>query len=61
MLLSEKRKLLSVPNFLKNDSGVSAIEYGLLVALIGVVIAIAVMFLGDALRHVFRHIAFTFW
>jgi pilus assembly protein Flp/PilA len=61
MLLSEKRKLLSVPNFLKNDNGASAIEYGLLVALIGVVIAIAVMVLGDTLRHVFRHIAFELW
>jgi len=50
-----------VPNSLKNNSGASAIEYGLLVALIGVVIAIAVMFLGDALRHVFLHIAFKLW
>jgi Flp pilus assembly pilin Flp len=52
---------ISVQNILKNDSGASAVEYGLLVALIGAVIAIAVMFLGDALKHVFRHIAFTFW
>jgi pilus assembly protein Flp/PilA len=50
-----------VQNILKNDSGASAIEYGLLVALIGAVIAIAVTFLGDALKHVFRHIAFIFW
>jgi pilus assembly protein Flp/PilA len=50
-----------VQNILRNESGASAVEYGLLVALIGAVIAIAVMFLGDALKHVFRNIAFRFW
>jgi Flp pilus assembly pilin Flp len=39
-----------VQNFLKNDCGDSAIEYGLLVALIGTSIAIAVMLLGGVLK-----------
>jgi pilus assembly protein Flp/PilA len=50
-----------VQNILKNDNGASAVEYGLLVALIGGAIVFAVMFLGDTLKHVFRHIASTFW
>jgi pilus assembly protein Flp/PilA len=42
--------------FLKNESGATAIEYGLLAALIAVVIIGAVMSLGTTLQGVFSGI-----
>jgi pilus assembly protein Flp/PilA len=48
------KKLLS---FLKNDKGASAVEYGLLVALIAAVIVGAVTLLGGNLKATFDHIA----
>ena len=42
----------AIRNFFKDESGASAVEYGLLVALIAVVIIGAVTMLGQAQRHV---------
>jgi pilus assembly protein Flp/PilA len=43
--------------FLKDDSGASAVEYGLLVALIAAVIVGAVTLLGGNLQQTFNYIA----
>ena len=39
--------------FMQNEEGASAVEYGLLVALIAIIIIAAVAFLGDSLFSVF--------
>ena len=44
-------------NFFKDDRGASAVEYGLLVALIAAVIVGAVTLLGGNLTATFDHIA----
>jgi pilus assembly protein Flp/PilA len=46
-------------NFVKDESGASAVEYGLLVALIAVVIIGAVTALGTSLSGMFRGVATT--
>lgn len=43
--------------FLKDESGATAIEYGILAALIGVVIITAVTALGEQLTAVFEDIS----
>lgn len=43
--------------FLRNDSGATAIEYGLIAALIAVVIIAAVRTLGTRLRSTFSNVA----
>jgi len=43
--------------FLKDDSGASAVEYGLLVALIAAFIVGAVTLLGEKLAATFNYIA----
>ncbi len=43
--------------FLKNDKGASAVEYGLLVALIAAVIVGAVTLLGGNLKATFDYVA----
>jgi len=48
------KRLLS---FLKDDRGASAVEYGLLVGLIGAVIVGAVTLLGGNLKATFEYIA----
>jgi pilus assembly protein Flp/PilA len=50
--VEEREKVVKnlVSKFRRNDEGASAVEYGLLVALIAVVIAGAVAFLGNALN-----------
>lgn len=45
--------------FFKDDEGVTAIEYGLIAALIALVIIVAVMAVGTSLSTVFRSIADT--
>lgn len=45
--------------FLKDDEGVTAIEYGLIAALIAVVIILAVTAVGTQLTGIFQHIADT--
>jgi pilus assembly protein Flp/PilA len=44
-------------NFLKNEDGATAIEYGLIAALIGVVIITAVTTLGTKLTSTFTAVA----
>jgi pilus assembly protein Flp/PilA len=43
--------------FLKNEDGATAIEYGLIAALIGVAIITAVGMVGDSLDEVFTQVA----
>lgn len=43
--------------FLKEEEGVTAIEYGLIAALIAVVIILAVTSVGTQLRAVFEYVA----
>lgn len=45
-----------VKRFLKDESGATAIEYGLIAALVAVVIIGALGFLGDALIAIFNDI-----
>ena len=45
-----------VPRFLKNESGATAIEYGLIVALVAVVIITAVTTIGTNLSTAFNSI-----
>ena len=48
------KKLIS---FFKEEDGVTAIEYGLIAALIAVVIILALTILGTALSNKFNYIA----
>lgn len=51
-------KLVSViGQFLRDEEGVTAIEYGLIAALIAVVIIVAVSTIGTNLKAVFQKIA----
>ena len=43
-------------NFFKDEEGVTAIEYGLIAALIAVVIITAVTLVGDSLENTFNYI-----
>ncbi|MGE0595003.1 MAG: Flp family type IVb pilin [Hyphomonadaceae bacterium] len=49
--------LVNLKRFLKNEDGATAIEYGLIAALIGVVIIGAVTSLGTGLTDTFNTIA----
>ena len=49
-----KEKLI---RFLKDEEGATAVEYGLMVALIAVVIIAAVAFLGGELSNTFNNVA----
>jgi pilus assembly protein Flp/PilA len=49
----------SIRNFFKDESGASAVEYGLLVALIAVVIIAGVTLLGQKLNTMFTGVATT--
>lgn len=44
-------------NWLKADDGATAVEYGLMVALIAVAIIVAVTLLGDNLAALFERVA----
>ena len=44
-------------NFIKDEEGVTAIEYGLIAALIAVVIIVSVTLVGDRLVEVFNRVA----
>jgi pilus assembly protein Flp/PilA len=46
-----------IKNFFKDEAGASAVEYGLLVALIAVVIITAVTMLGTTISGVFNNAA----
>ena len=52
-----EERMTILKNFLKNDSGVTAIEYGLIAALIAVVIITAVTSVGTNLSTTFTTIA----
>ena len=43
----------------KNDRGATAVEYGLIVALIAIVIILALVFLGGSLSDIFNEAAST--
>lgn len=50
----------SVTNFLRDDSGATAIEYGLIAALVALAIMVGATSLGTALNAKFVSIASTF-
>lgn len=52
-----KKLILEVKKFVDDEEGVTAIEYGLLAALIGTVIVAIVTTLGENLVNVFTKIA----
>lgn len=54
-LLTRQRRAFRV--FLKNDSGVTAIEYGLIAALIAVAIIGVLITVGGGLKNVFGSVA----
>lgn len=49
--------ILGVQRFLKDEEGVTAIEYGLIAALIAVVIITAVTLVGTNLTAIFNRVA----
>lgn len=49
--------LTKIKNFIRDEEGASAVEYGLLVALIAVVIIAAVQLLGQNLSAKFDEVA----
>jgi pilus assembly protein Flp/PilA len=49
--------LVSLKNFLKNEDGATAIEYGLIAALIGVAIIAGAGALGEGLDATFNEVA----
>ena len=49
--------LLATRNFIKDEQGVTAIEYGLIAALIGVAAVVAMTSVGTALIAVFTTVA----
>ncbi len=49
--------LRMIMNFVKDEEGASAVEYGLMVALIAAVIIGAVTTLGDKLNSLFTNVA----
>jgi pilus assembly protein Flp/PilA len=49
--------LVSLKRFLKNEDGATAIEYGLIAALIAVAIITAVGLVGDSLDTTFRNVS----
>lgn len=46
-----------IKNFMQEEDGVTAIEYGLIAALIAVVIVASVTTVGNNLKAIFEHIA----
>lgn len=54
-----KSLLTKVKNFVRDEEGASAVEYGLLVALIAVAIITAVTLLGTNLSALFSNVAGT--
>jgi pilus assembly protein Flp/PilA len=57
MELMMKKIILKVKQFIADENGVTALEYGLLAALIGLVIVGAVTTLGQNIEQVFTTIA----
>jgi pilus assembly protein Flp/PilA len=55
----KEREMDRIKNFFKDESGATAVEYGLMVALIAVVIITAVTALGTSVRDTFQTAADT--
>ena len=53
-----KNFLSSVKNFFREEDGASAVEYGILVALIAAAIVIIVQLVGVKLENVFNRVCF---
>lgn len=49
--------IFSAKRFIRDEEGVTAIEYGLIAALIAIVIIVAVAAAGTNLKAVFQHVA----
>jgi pilus assembly protein Flp/PilA len=58
-LLYEERPMKRIKKFFKSDLGATAIEYGLIAALISVVIIAALQLTGNSLKTVFNNVANT--
>jgi pilus assembly protein Flp/PilA len=58
-LLYEERPMKRIKKFFKSDLGATAIEYGLIAALISVVIIAALQLTGNSLKTVFNNIGST--
>ncbi len=56
-IINRSNNMTNLIRFLKDDSGATAIEYGLLAALIAVALITSVNFLGDTLSTKFSEIA----
>ena len=54
--ISEERSMKRIRKFLKSDKGATAIEYGLIAALISVVIIAALQLTGSSLQKVFNNV-----
>lgn len=52
-----KTQLTKIKNFIHDEEGASAVEYGLLVSLIAVAIIAAVTLLGNSLSAMFEGVA----
>lgn len=52
-----KRLMAKIGNFLREDDGVTAIEYGLIAALIAIVIIVVVALAGGRLNNKFSQVA----
>jgi pilus assembly protein Flp/PilA len=52
-----KGLMVGIKRFLKDEEGVTMVEYGLLAALIAVVCIAAITSVGEELRDVFNYIA----
>ena len=48
-----------IKNFVKDESGATAIEYGLIAALVAVAIITALTALGEELSNIFQYVADT--
>lgn len=55
--IEEVNKMERLKRFLKDEDGVTAIEYGLIAALIAVAIIFAITAVGGNLSTIFNHIA----
>lgn len=51
-----KKFYLATRNFLRNEDGVTAVEYGLIAALIAVAVIVTVTLLGSKLDAIFQSI-----
>jgi len=51
--------MLKIRKFFKSDAGATAIEYGLIAALIAVVIIAALQLTGNSLKAVFNNVGST--